>query len=151
MNEPERYETAAADLDSLASVTTDALTHHISNDGACNWIRVTGMEPQWTGDDATDRALAAPICAECPVWRECLELEFRTVGYATTGVWGPLPEDERRLVCLAWSQRRDTGRDGAECDQAGLIDPGEVSGRDRSVRQHPRTETRESTDGGGAA
>jgi WhiB family redox-sensing transcriptional regulator len=102
-------ETAAA-LDALDCVTTDALSHGVSSDGACGWVRTTGEEPAWTGDDAADRMLTAPICARCPVQRECLELEFRTAGFATTGVWGPLPEQERRAVYLAWSDRRDRGR-----------------------------------------
>lgn len=99
----------AADLDVVADVPTDALASRLTADGTCMWVRTTGTEPQWTGDDRADRALAAPICAGCPVQRECLELELRTFGYATTGVWGPLSEDDRRVVYLAWSQRRDEG------------------------------------------
>ena len=100
----------AANLDPMERVPTDALYRSVSRDGACGWVRTTGEEPQWTGDDAADRELTAPICGRCPVQRECLELEFRTAGCATAGVWGPLPEHERRTAYLAWADRRDGGQ-----------------------------------------
>jgi WhiB family transcriptional regulator, redox-sensing transcriptional regulator len=62
------------------------------------------------GDNVTDRELAAKICADCPVADECLELEFRTTGLITLGVWGALAEDDRQAAYLAWVQRRDGGR-----------------------------------------
>ena len=97
----------AADLDAVGDVESDVLLSRLSHDGSCMWVRTTGTEPQWTGDDATDRALAAPICAGCPVQRECLELEFRSFGYSTSSIWGPLAPDERRAVYVAWLERRD--------------------------------------------
>ena len=50
-----------------------------------------------------DRALKARMWAGCPVQRECLELEFRTAGAATTGVWGG--PGGRRGRCR-WRPRR---------------------------------------------
>jgi WhiB family redox-sensing transcriptional regulator len=99
----------AAELDAVSEVASDVLLSRISYDGTCMWVRTTGMEPQWTGDDAHDRGLAAPICARCPVQRECLELEFRSFGYTTASIWGPLDPDERRAVYVAWLERRDGG------------------------------------------
>lgn len=109
-NSDEFAEHVAADLDTVECVSTDALVQRVSHDGACGWVRTTGVEPAWTGEDRADRELAAPICAGCPVGRECLELELRTAGYATAGVWGLLPEEDRRAVYLAWSDRRDGGQ-----------------------------------------
>ena len=53
-----------------------------------------------------DRALAARMCAGCPVQRECLELELRTAGAETAGVWGGLCEVDRRALHTAWRGRR---------------------------------------------
>jgi WhiB family redox-sensing transcriptional regulator len=74
------------------------------------WIGLSVEEPTWTGDKATDRELAAKICAGCPVADECLELEFRSTGLTTLGVWGALAEDDRRATYLAWLQRREGGQ-----------------------------------------
>lgn len=78
-----------ADLDRVKDVPTGELFAALSRSGACLWLRTSGAEPRWTGDDRADRALVAPICGGCPVRRECLEWEFRTAGHATRGVWGP--------------------------------------------------------------
>ncbi|RZS32494.1 WhiB family redox-sensing transcriptional regulator [Herbihabitans rhizosphaerae] len=108
MNEyEEEFSEVVADLDQVEDVPTDDLFAVLSRDGACMWVRTTGEEPQWTGDDRVDRALAAPICGGCPVRRECLEFEFRTSGYALSGVWGPLSEEERRAAFVVWLDRRD--------------------------------------------
>ena len=53
-----------------------------------------------------DRALAARMCAGCPVQRECLEVELRTAGVETTGVWGGLCEVDRRALHTALLRRR---------------------------------------------
>lgn len=100
-------ERIAADLDECASVPDEALVEAVRRRGVCGWLNASGELPDWTGDDRADRALAAPICAGCPIQRECLELEFRTHGYATSGVWGPLDEDDRRAVFMRWLDRRD--------------------------------------------
>ncbi|WP_158881163.1 WhiB family transcriptional regulator [Amycolatopsis anabasis] len=110
MNEEEFYEEVAARLDHLEGVPTGALFDLVTDRGACMWVAVGADEPDWTGDDATDRELAARICAGCPVRDECLELEFRTAGFATLGVWGALAEDDRRAAYLAWLLRREGGQ-----------------------------------------
>jgi WhiB family redox-sensing transcriptional regulator len=110
MNSNDVSQGVAADLDAVRDAASDVLISRLSQDGTCMWVRTTGTEPQWTGDDATDRAMAAPICARCPVQRECLELEFRSFGYSTSSIWGPLDPDERRAVYVAWLERRDGGQ-----------------------------------------
>jgi WhiB family redox-sensing transcriptional regulator len=109
MNDKESLEEVAARLDDLAGTLTGALFDLVTREGACMWIHVGTEEPTWTGDKATDRELAATICAGCPVADECLELEFRTAGCSTLGVWGALAEDDRRAAYLAWLQRREGG------------------------------------------
>ncbi|MBB5800792.1 WhiB family redox-sensing transcriptional regulator [Saccharothrix ecbatanensis] len=103
------YERVAADLDGCAELADDQLAHAVRNRGLCGWLSTSGEYPEWTGDFRSDRELAARVCAACPVQRECLEWEFRTRGHATAGVWGPLPEDERRAVYECWEERRDGG------------------------------------------
>lgn len=110
MNDEEFFEEIAARLDHLEGVPTGTLIDLVRREGACMWIDVGPEEPMWTGDNVTDRELAAKICAGCPVVEECLELEFRTTGLITLGVWGALAEDDRQAAYLAWLQRRDGGR-----------------------------------------
>jgi WhiB family redox-sensing transcriptional regulator len=64
------------------------------------------LEPEWTGDALTDRELAARICADCPVRSECLELQLRTSGDHTLGVWGALHVEDLRAVYPVWRSRR---------------------------------------------
>jgi len=105
------YDCIAMDLDGFRETPCDALVDRVSGNGTCMWVRATGTEPQWTGDDTTDRAMTAPICARCPVQRECLELEFRSFGYtASSSIWGPLDPDTRQAVYVAWLERRDGGQ-----------------------------------------
>jgi WhiB family redox-sensing transcriptional regulator len=101
------FERVAAQLDECESTPDDALEHAVRYQGACGWLDTSGEIPEWTGDDRADRELAAPICAGCPVRRECLEWEFRTHGYAIAGVWGPLDAADRRAVYLHWLDRRE--------------------------------------------
>jgi WhiB family transcriptional regulator, redox-sensing transcriptional regulator len=110
MNDEEFFEEVAARLDDLEGVPIGTLFDLVTREGACMWIHVGTEEPTWTGDKATDRELAANICAGCPVADECLELEFRAGGFTTLGVWGALAEDDRRVAYLAWLQRREGGR-----------------------------------------
>lgn len=105
----ELYERVAAALDHCKDASTDGLHHTLNVHGACMWIDTSGELPHWTGDDHVDRMLAEPICAGCAVQAECLEWEFRTAGDATTGIWGPLAEQDRRAAYAAWLQRRDGG------------------------------------------
>lgn len=112
-HDEEFAEFIATGLDHLADVPTEQLRETLRRHGSCQWVRASGDEPEWTGDDATDQAMAAPICAACPVQATCLEYEFRTEGCATSGVWGPFDADDRRAVFLALVDRRaeqDGGR-----------------------------------------
>ncbi|MCO1577697.1 WhiB family transcriptional regulator [Crossiella sp. SN42] len=96
----------AAELDRYATVPDDVLLDVVTRDGACMWLYTNEKEPDWAGNDLTDRELAARICAGCPVRRECLELELRTAGPATAGVWGALSDEDRRALHPVWAARR---------------------------------------------
>lgn len=106
----DRYQEIVAELDCCEDQPTETLHHAVRMDGACMWVYACGREPLWTGDDRVDRELIAPICAGCPVQRECLEFEFRTAGHGTSSVWGPLAAEDRRAAYLVWLDRRDGGR-----------------------------------------
>ncbi|GAA3049361.1 WhiB family transcriptional regulator [Actinokineospora globicatena] len=99
-------EWVVTDLDRVAPMSDDELADVVRRDGTCGWLMTMERTPEWTGDNRADRELVAPICGSCPVQRECLEWDLRAYGYAISGVWGPLPEDERRAVFALWSQRR---------------------------------------------
>lgn len=118
---PEEFFTqVAADLDGLESVPGDVLFEVVTRDGTCMVLFRLDLEPEWSGDDLTDRETAAQICAGCPVRRECLELELRTSGEATLGVWGALPAEDVRALYPVWrSRRRRGGRLGDETGGAG--------------------------------
>jgi len=45
------------------------------------------------------------------VQNECLELELRTAGEHSVGVWGALPEDDRRALYPHWLQRGERAED----------------------------------------
>ncbi|QWF81941.1 WhiB family transcriptional regulator [Amycolatopsis sp. CA-230715] len=102
-------EQAAARLDHLEVVPSGVLLHVVTRDGACMWFTAGTDNPECP-EDGPEREVAAAICGDCPVRDECLELEFRTAGYGTVGVWGALAEDDRRAAYLAWTARRDGGR-----------------------------------------
>lgn len=110
MNDEEFFAEVAARLDDLEGVPIGTLFDLVTREGACMWIDVGTEEPTWTGDKAIDREWAVNICVGCLVVDECLELEFRTAGFTTLGVWGALAEDDRRAAYLAWVQRREGGR-----------------------------------------
>lgn len=104
-------EREAAELDGLARVPDDVLSELVAAHGLCLWEITHGDPPMWTGEGSPDRELAARLCAECPVRRECLEFELRTAGADTVGVWGGLSEDDRRALHAVWRARagRPTG------------------------------------------
>ncbi|MBB4684765.1 WhiB family transcriptional regulator [Amycolatopsis jiangsuensis] len=79
-------EQSAHRLDDMEVVPTGVLSELVTRDGACMWLTAGPEEPEWAGDEATDREVAARICAGCGVRDACLELEFRTAGFATVGV-----------------------------------------------------------------
>jgi WhiB family transcriptional regulator, redox-sensing transcriptional regulator len=92
-------------LDRLRWVPISVLGQIMMRDGLCLRAYAEGDPPQLTGLDTPDRELAWRLCAGCPVQDECLELELRMAGEQTTGVWGALPEDDRRALYPYWRQR----------------------------------------------
>lgn len=99
----------ATELDRYANVPEEVLEDIVRRDGSCMWLYTYGDIPEWSGDDLTDRELAARICAECPVQLACLELELRQAGPFALGVWGALSEQDRRALYRVWRDRRDGG------------------------------------------
>lgn len=92
-------------LDRLRWVPRDVLGELVIDEGACMRAYAEGDPPQLTGFDTPDRELAARLCAGCLVQDECLELELRMAGPDTAGVWGALPEDDRRALYPHWRAR----------------------------------------------
>lgn len=123
----EFFQVVAAGLDRFESVPDDVLWDMVTRDGSCMPLYRLDLEPEWSGDELTDRELAARICADCPVRRECLELELRTSGDATLGVWGALPAEDVRALYPVWRSRRrrrggqlgDDPSDEPGCDVGG--------------------------------
>ncbi|MFF4599445.1 WhiB family transcriptional regulator [Amycolatopsis sp. NPDC001319] len=101
-----KYTEMAARLDRYADVPDDVLTNLVTRHGLCFWAFDRENMPELIGDDPPDRELAARLCAGCPVIDECLELDLRTAGANTLGVWGALPETDRRALHPAWLRRR---------------------------------------------
>jgi WhiB family redox-sensing transcriptional regulator len=108
--ENEVFADVAGQLDDMQRVPTDVLSDLVTRDGTCMSFPAGPDELETTG--TTEREFAAHVCAGCPVRNACLELEFRTAGDATLGVWGGLAEDDRRAVYRAWSQHRQERRGG---------------------------------------
>jgi WhiB family transcriptional regulator, redox-sensing transcriptional regulator len=100
------FEVIASRLDRFELVPDDVLWEVVTRDGACSLLYRLDLEPEWTGDALTDRELAARICADCPVRDECLELQLRTSGDQTLGVWGALPAEDIHAVYPVWRSRR---------------------------------------------
>jgi WhiB family redox-sensing transcriptional regulator len=106
VNPDDYFTRLAADLDAFESVPDDVLAHLVTRDGSCMVLYWLDLEPEWSGDALTDRETAARICAGCSVRDECLELELRTSGDATLGVWGALPAEDVRALWPVWRSRR---------------------------------------------
>jgi WhiB family redox-sensing transcriptional regulator len=121
-------EQAAAELDDLARVPTEALARLVAAHGLCLWEITHGDPSEWSGQGSPDRELAARLCAGCPVRRECLEFELRTAGAKTVGVWGGLSEEDRRALHAVWRAR--AGRPTRE--QGGDTDCGEQEGGEQT-------------------
>jgi WhiB family transcriptional regulator, redox-sensing transcriptional regulator len=92
-------------LDRVRWIPLELLGQIVIRHGQCLWAYTQGDAPQLLGIDTADRELAWLLCAGCPVQDECLELELRTAGDQTTGVWGALGEDDRRALYPHWRQR----------------------------------------------
>ncbi|WP_246843482.1 WhiB family transcriptional regulator [Allokutzneria sp. NRRL B-24872] len=88
-------------LDRLRWVPTGVLNDLVQRDGSCMWQSADGLPDE----ERTDRGLAARLCAGCPVQDECLELELRTAGDDTIGVWGALSDEDRRDLHGHWLRR----------------------------------------------
>jgi WhiB family transcriptional regulator, redox-sensing transcriptional regulator len=106
---PDDYAEIAKRLDRLATVPTDVLASLVTRDGLCFWAFDRIDLPELSGNDTPDREFAARMCAGCPVIDECLELELRTAGANTVGVWGALSETDRLRVLPFWRWRREGG------------------------------------------
>ncbi len=119
MNEAQRYEQWAAELDELAAVPTEVLADCVTAQGRCLWETTFGEPPEWTGEDDPDRELATQMCASCPVRSECLEFELRLGGPQTLGVWGALNTDDRRALHKVWSSRRREDIEGLPDKEGG--------------------------------
>lgn len=104
-------------LDRLHWTPSAALTEAVRHHGKCLW-EFAEDEPQWAETHLTDRELATLLCAGCPVEDECLELELRTAGANTVGVWGALSEDDRRALHPHWLQRGENPEDTREGGEA---------------------------------
>ncbi|MEQ0560847.1 WhiB family transcriptional regulator [Amycolatopsis sp. NEAU-NG30] len=100
------YEEMAAQLDRYADVPDDVLNEVVTRDGLCFWAFERADMPKLAGDGSPDRELAAGMCAGCPVIDECRELDLRTAGPDTVGVWGALPDTDRRALHPVWVRRR---------------------------------------------
>ena len=101
-----QYTAIAARLDQLQRIPTDVLNTVVVRRGLCLWGLWPAQEPDWEDCAPSDRALAERLCEGCPVIDQCLELELRTAGASTTGVWGARAEDDRRALYRVWHQRR---------------------------------------------
>lgn len=115
------YTATAVRLDRLQHVPTEVLNTVVVLNGLCLWALWPEVEPDWEDCAPSDRALAERLCESCPVIDQCLELDLRTAGTSTTGVWGALPEDDRRALHPVWQQRRR--QDQGQSDQDGGATP----------------------------
>ncbi|MGH3934852.1 MAG: WhiB family transcriptional regulator [Pseudonocardiaceae bacterium] len=110
------YDAMAAGLDRCRQIPTEVLRDVVMRRGLCLWGLWPAEEPDWDDCAPSDRCLAARLCAGCPVIDQCRELDLRTAGACTTGVWGALSEDDRRALHPIWRQRRHQHE---RTDQAG--------------------------------
>jgi WhiB family transcriptional regulator, redox-sensing transcriptional regulator len=113
----DRLISVAARLDRLTNVPTDVLAEIVMRDGACVSCYGESDLPRLTGNNMTDRTLAARICAGCPVQDQCLELELRWAGKNTVGVWGALSEQDRQALYPLWRARGHA--EARETDESG--------------------------------
>jgi WhiB family redox-sensing transcriptional regulator len=106
------YTETVAHLDRYAAVPDNVLTNVVTRDGLCFWAFDRSEIPELSGLDTADRELAAGMCAGCPVIDECLELDMRTAGADTVGVWGARPDTDRRNIHPVWVAHRNTLKRG---------------------------------------
>lgn len=103
-------------LDRWRCVPTSVLDGIVSGDGGCG--RTLAGPLFWSSVPATDRELAEWTCAPCGQRDACLELELRTAGTATVGVWGGLSEQDRRALHPLWLVHRAQEQGGGADDGA---------------------------------
>jgi hypothetical protein len=65
-------------------------TELVLRDGAGRWPTAVDDVPSWLKVSMADQELAGRLGACCALRDECLELDLRTAGPATVGVWGGL-------------------------------------------------------------
>jgi len=118
VNPDDVFQMIAARLDRFELVPDDVLWEIVTRDGACMASSGLDSEPQWMREALTDRELAARICAHCPMRWACVELQLRTGGEHTLGVWGALPAQDVRALYPVWRSRR-VRRGGCLGDQTG--------------------------------
>lgn len=94
-------------LDRLRRVPVAVLCDIVLRDGACMWPVPTG-EPSFLTEQHTDQELADRLCGGCTVRDACLEIDLRTAGADTLGVWGGLTQDDRRAFYPLWERRRSS-------------------------------------------
>lgn len=109
MTPRDRFQHIADRLDRLANAPTEVLAAIIMRTGSCITAMTSADPPELTGEDSTDREMAARLCSGCPVQDECLELELRWTGPHTVGVFGALPDEDRRTLYPRWRARRMNG------------------------------------------
>lgn len=100
------YDSRLFALTKFRHVPTDVLQELVTRDGLCFWAYDRSEMPDLSGHPEPDRALAYHLCAGCPVQDECLELEFRTEGADTVGVWGAMTDTDRRALYPLWLRQR---------------------------------------------
>ncbi|WP_410674125.1 WhiB family transcriptional regulator [Amycolatopsis sp. cmx-4-68] len=97
-------------LDRLRWVPTEVLTDVVTSEGVCMWPPPDDGPP----DADSDGELAERLCGGCPVRDECLELELRSAGLDTVGVWGGMTDDDRRALHPVWLRRGERTDRGAQ-------------------------------------
>lgn len=105
-------------LAKLRHVPDDVLAELVSMYGSCFWQFDDEEMPDLSGESDADRQLAAYLCRDCPVQDVCLELELRSAGEETVGVWGALSEQDRRALYPLWRWHRENNASG-EGDESG--------------------------------
>lgn len=113
MSNRDRFRHTADRLDRFAFVRIEDLAATVIDNGSCMTALTAGEPPELTGDDSADRELAARMCAGCLVQDACLELDMRWSGPHAVGVFGALPDEDRRELFPYWRARR-VGRRGGE-------------------------------------
>jgi WhiB family transcriptional regulator, redox-sensing transcriptional regulator len=106
-------------LDRLRWVPRDVLNEIVLRNGQCVWMCLDGNPPDLADAGDPDRELATRLCGGCPVKDECLELELRSSGNRTVGVWGGMSEQDRQTLHPHWLQRGERAEPLADDDQSG--------------------------------